>query len=244
MKDFIKNNLLAFSILLGGLLISISIYYAFNLETLQKLFSIIGSSSLGVALAAYFYKKKQDKDVAAIDQISFFREKIIPEWDKVSKIFREKNPRYIFSQIRLNEFTIAFMRKHYSRIFKNQLNMFFNDIETNSEIWDAKVLDPEIILFNMLEEFSLKVLQFKTYQHQALNSVRAAFVDIIEKNAVALIFIRDIIAGDNIYFATLQLYDFWKKDINRTYLLERLEKHGFITKERLEVILQKNEKKL
>lgn len=119
MKNFIKNNLLPICILLAGLLISLSIYFAFNLDIIQKLFSIIGASSLGVALAVYFYNKNKDKTVAAIEQISFVRTEIIPKWDVISKLIRNKNPRYMFSRILLDELTLEFMKKQ-----KNILEIF------------------------------------------------------------------------------------------------------------------------
>ena len=235
-----RENLTSVFILIAAFLISVAIYFAFDLDTLQKLFSILGSLSLGVALAAYFYKKNQDKDIAAIEQISFFRREIIPEWDKVSKILRSKNSSYIFSRIRLKEFSIEFMREHYPKNFKDQLNIFFNDPgDSSKDLWDANILDPQVVLFNMLEEFALRVLHFKTNNHQALNSVRNAFIEIIEKNAVALIFVRDIVTGNPIYSATLQLYLSWNQNLSRTYALERLEKHGLITGDQLEKIAKK-----
>ena len=55
---YMKKNILPISILLSGILISTSIYYELGLDVLQKLFSIVGSLSIVVALGGYFYKKQ------------------------------------------------------------------------------------------------------------------------------------------------------------------------------------------
>ncbi len=58
---------------------------------------------------------------------------------------------------------------------------------------DGVIVDQQIFLLNMIEEFSLRVEHLNTQQHPALSSVQAPFVDMVEKNAVALIFIRDVL---------------------------------------------------
>lgn len=108
------------------------------------------------------------------------------------------------------------------------MSIFLNSPGTSLELLDSQILDQQIFLFNMLEEFALRVMHFETAQHPALDSVRDLFVDVIEKNAVALIFVRDVVVGKPIYFTTLQLYNLWKIDADRTHILERLKKYGFI----------------
>ena len=232
-KNFIKNNLLAMVILVAAALISIAVYSSFSLDMLQKIFSIIGSFSLGIALAAYLYNKNKDKTMAAIEQVSFIRTEIIPKWSDLSKIIRKKNPRFMFSRIMLDVLTLEFMEKQkkYSRNFHDQLSIFLNSPGTSLELLDSQILDQQIFLFNMLEEFALRVMHFKTIQHPALDSVRDLFVEVIEKNAVALIFIREVIVGRPIYSTALELYNFWKNDADRTHIIERLKKYGFINPE-------------
>ena len=112
MENYIKNNLIAISIIFIGILISVSILvvFGFKLDVVEKLFSIIGSFSLLIAIFTYFSKKKQDETLAAIDQVLFFREKVILEWDKVSKWIKSKQPKYSFSRIILNDYHIENMR--------------------------------------------------------------------------------------------------------------------------------------
>lgn len=75
------------------------VVYKFDLKEVQSLFSIIGSSSNSLALLTYLYKKKQDGLLATVDQITFFREKIIPEWDKLLKQIIQKHPQFVLSRI-------------------------------------------------------------------------------------------------------------------------------------------------
>ena len=100
-------------------------------------------------------------------------------------------------------------------------------------------MDRQIFLLNLLEEFSLKVKHFGVVQHSSLNSVHAAFVELIEKNAVALFFMREIIAGNPIYLETLSLYDVWRATVGKPNYLKNLLEHKFITKEQRQEILKK-----
>jgi len=231
---FIKTHPTLILIIVSSILISSAILYWYGLDVLQKIFSILGSLSLGIALAAYVHNKTQNINMAVIEQISFFRKEVIPEWTKVSKMILEKKPDYPFSKIQLEETNFEFMRKRYSRNFKEQQDIFLNDlskIQIGSQIWDTDILDSQLMLFNMMEEFSLRVFHFKTNQHKALFSVHAAFVDIVEKNAVALIFGREVFMGNPIYSQTLWLYNSWKGQINRSWFVDRLAKNKFITED-------------
>lgn len=239
------SKLISVSILSSAVLVSIAIWYRFNLDVLQKIFSVIGSLSLGIALSAYFYKKTQDQNIAAIEQIAFFRKEIISEWERVAKNLISKDKKYKFSRIKVDEPTIKFMREKYSLNFQDQISIFLNNLDSikiNSELWDLKILDSQIKLLNMLEEFSLRVYHFKTDQHEALGSVRSTFVEIIEKNAVALAFMRDVIAENLVYSAAMSLYNSWKDNVRRPFIIKNLAKHGFITKKQKEEILKENKK--
>lgn len=246
LRKLVKNNLLGFYILLGSLFISICIFYASGLDTLQKIFSIVGSLSVAIIIASYFYNKKQNEISVAADQITFFREKIIPEWDKVIKIIKEKEPTYWFSRIELDEYAIEYIRKKFSRNFNNQLSIFFDNSKTDWTKWiDSPILDKQIYLLNMLEEFSLRANHFNTQQHSALSSVHFIFVELVEKNAVALLFMRDIIVADNsVYSNTLSLYNSWKNKTKKSNVLKNLEKHGFMTKEMRKNILKEQRNKI
>ncbi len=69
----------------------------------------------------------------------------------------------------------------------------------------------------------------------ALESVYNAFVEIIESNAVALLFMRDIKTGNPIYSTLLELYRVWQKKIIKSpFIIKSLEKYEFIAKKQRE----------
>lgn len=235
---FIKDYILSISIIVAGLLTVVLIWNNFGLDTLQKLFSIVGSLSLGVALLTYYYKKKQDETLAVINQITFFREKIIPEALKVEKLILSKDSRYGFPRIEINGASIDEIRKDFSVNFEHQLKIFFDSTKENPSEWeDIEIRNTQTDLLNLLEEFSLKVSNFDIDKNLVLGSIYFAFIQIVEKYAVALFFVRDIQTGDNsIYAATLSLYHSWKPKTQKTDSLKNMHKYGLITKQQKEAI--------
>ena len=202
-----------------------------NIEVTEKVFGMIGSFSLAVGLATYYYKKNQDKTSAAIDQVTFFRTQIVPKWDDVSMLIRNTNPNYRFVRLDFDLPDLSTIREKHPEEFRIQSEAFFCGPE-EKPIWNPEILDVEVHLFNMLEEFSLRIWHLKTVDHPALESVYSAFVQIVEKNAVAGLFIRDVVMGNPIYSKTLELYQSWKVKVNRSENIpKRLHQHGFITNE-------------
>lgn len=235
------RNLVSISILISSTLISIAILVKIDLDFLQKLFSVVGSFSILVALATYFYTRKQDETVAAIDQISFFRDQIIPEWARVRKIIFEKNRGYWFSRIEIEQQDIDFLRKKFSRNFENQKSIFFDSTKDDPAKWiDESIADRQILLLNMLEEFSLRVKHFNSLDNPALSAIYPAFIDIVEKNVAIIFFVRDITVADKVIYAgILSLYEVWKKKVNKSKFIQNLEKYDFITKKQREDIFNK-----
>src|SRR3989344_6719213 len=191
---FIAINQIPVSILSISILISLVIWYRFDLQTLQTIFSIFGSLSIVVALSAYFYKKDQDKTTSAIDQIAFFREKIIIEWDGTRKYIGQQKPNFILSRISLEKPTIEHIRNKFPKNFKRQSELFLYVKKNYPNVFiDGNILTKQVYLLNMLEEFSLKVIHFKTEDNPALKSVHNAFIEMVEHNAFALLFMRDVL---------------------------------------------------
>lgn len=230
MERFIKQNLKWFLIFF---LIFAAAWIVFGLDTLEKLFTIIGSFSIGIALVTYFDQKAQDKTTAAIDQISFFRKEVIPLYDALTAITKKESPQYVFTRIDFDEPTVRSMKRHRPKNFAAQEALFF---DSSSLHHNPTILDPTINLYNAVEEFALKVLHFKTQDHEALNAVRHPFVMLVEQNAVALVFIREIIAGSPIYSATLKLYETWKGKVKPTHVIDRLASSNFISESQAETI--------
>lgn len=207
----------------------------FELPEMQSLFSIVGSFSIGLAVLTYFYKKKQDKLLATIDQISFFRKEIIPEWDLLQKRIINAHKDFIVSQISLETPTLEYAKKSKPENFKRQLSVFFNPEKQYPDVAIDPLLDGHIFLLNILEEFSLRVLHLGTSDDRALNSVHRAFVEIVEKNAVALTFMREIRGRGPLYSGILELYNLWKNKVQKTpFLIKSFEQHGLIGKKQRE----------
>ncbi|OGJ01459.1 hypothetical protein A3G98_00915 [Candidatus Nomurabacteria bacterium RIFCSPLOWO2_12_FULL_37_8] len=213
------------------------IVFKFYLSDIQSLFSIVGSLSIGVALLTYFYKKQQDKVLATIEQVVFFREQIITEWTKVSQSIVNKNPKYMFSHIKIKNIqdNIEDLKKEFSFNFKDQLDIFFN----SNSLSQDQILNEQIMFLNMLEEFSLRVNHLGTQKHPALESVCDTFVSLIEMNTVALFYMRNIRSNNKNYSAILNLYESWRDIFQKPNIINNLEKHGFISKEKKKEIFKK-----
>lgn len=183
-----------------------SIAYGFNLEAAQKVASIIGSLSIFIAVATYFNSKERDKKALVTEQISFFRKEVILEEDKFVKFVRDdRGENYVFSRVRLDEPTIEFANKNYRRESKEQIKL----------IRELKTLPKQTILINALEEFAIRVLYGGTANHEALNALKSPYIELVEINAVVLLQQREFFNGKQSYLNTLELYDLWKKHIDR-----------------------------
>lgn len=237
-----------FFILFIVILITILISHFPNLDSTQKVFNILGSFSLGVAVLTYFNKKQQDETLAAIEQVSFFRKEIIPQFKTLDQKIRSKNKDYWFSRIRIEESTLKALVANDEMCdnFNNQLSIFFDRSDSSASNWktDGEILSEQVALLNMLEELSLKVQYFKTIDHKALVSLNAVFVEMVEKNSVALFFTRDILTGSPVYDNVLFLYKSWKDLSQKPNMLKNLQKHGLLTKKQVNEVYENRKKKL
>ncbi|MDB5254152.1 MAG: hypothetical protein JWL80_218 [Parcubacteria group bacterium] len=235
-----KNQDLVISILISAFLISISIFFRFGLDELQKIFSIIGSFSLGVALLTYFHKKKQDELLATIDQITFFRKEIIPTYEEAHKFIQSKKSDFIISRINLETPTVAFIRENFSVNFNRQLSLIIDTAKNYPKVFiDTDILTKQVSILNLLEEFSLRVIHLNTHEHPALESIYNVFVEIVEVNAFALLYMREVQTANPIYSSVLKLYLIWIKRIRKPpFLMKGLENYGIITKKQKEDFYQ------
>lgn len=210
------------------LFLAIDLLLNIDLDTLQKITSIIGSFSLVFAVLTYYYKKRQDTTLATIDQVRFFRETIIPKWSEVIKKIVAKNPNYGFPTIKFGINKFSDLQSNHTKRFNKQLSIFFDRTKLPSSPIDDSILDQQIYLLNMVEEFSLRVQHLKTTDHIALESTYYTFCELVEKNAVALFFMRDIMTNNLIYSATLNLYSKWRELVNSPDVMENLRKNNLL----------------
>lgn len=201
-----KIRYLPISIIVSSILVAFSIIYGFNLDSFQKVTSIIGSLSIFVALATYFNSKEKDKRNLVIEQVSFFRKEALLEGDKFVKYVRSKNGEsYIFSRVVLDEATIDFANKNYRKESKEQIKL----------LRELKTLPEQTQLLNILEEFALRVLYGGTEKYDALNALKSPYIELVEINAVVILQQREFFTGKQSYLNTLKLYALWKNDIDR-----------------------------
>ncbi len=177
----------------------------------------LSSFSILIALATYFYGKERDKTNLVIEQISFFRKVVLLKGDEFTDFVRSRKgvegKNYIFLRVRLDEPTINFANKNYRRESKEQIKLIrqFNTLVRQTQ------------LLNILEEFALRVLYWKTMNHKAFNAVKAPYIELVELNAVVLLQQREFFTGKQSYLNTLKLYDLWENDIDRRTPEERFK---------------------
>lgn len=82
----------------------------------------------------------------------------------------------------------------------------------------------QVNCLNLAEELALRITYSKTSNHKALDSVKPAFIQLVEMTALVLIQEREITTGNQIYSATLDLYAKWKDDVDRSSPEERTKK--------------------
>lgn len=177
--------------------------------------TILGVISVFCAILGYLGQKRRDKLLAIVDQVSFFREKILEEAAKMHKHIEDQIKDYVYTRISLKE---------HDSVEKLEEN--YNDkIETQLELVERyTTLTMQINILNMLEEFSLRLIYSKTYKHPAFDSVKPAFVELVERLALVLVMQKQIITGNKIFSKTLILYRKWVKDVDGLTTEERVRK--------------------
>lgn len=218
---FMMANSVSISILIGAFLISIAIWWPMNLDELEKMasifVSILAPFSIFVAISTYKNARQQDNSIFTLDQVKFFREKIIDSFNRLRDEIEKEDPSYTFPRIiafSQNPRTIA-----ESKQYKKEVGIQVNRLKI---LLNSRTKYDCIPLLNMLEEFSLRVLHFETSNHEALNSVKDIFVQIVEENLVFLLFMR---AKDNprLYPGIFRLYDLWQNEVDRGNSNARVE---------------------
>ena len=179
-----------------------------------------GESITGVvaitALISFFYQVIRDRDLSATDLIAFFREKIIVEKNEFDlKVNSTNGSIYKFQEhwIELEKFELWWLRLHHRSLADKQLEIYKKNSALESEV---------LKLFNLLEEFSLKVKYMGLINHPALSSVRAAYISIIEENSNFIL--TYVLYAPKGYPGIRELYQAWKKYGERDSAETRLEK--------------------
>ena len=176
------------------------------LKIIETVASVLMALSIIIALRSYLYNRNRDNCIAAVDQITFFRKEIIPENIELIDVIKKRlGDNYIFSKIKLDEPTIKHISKNFPVEYSKQA-VLMKDYEIETK---------QILVLNMLEELSRKIIIFKLIKHATLDCIKSPFIDMIEKNAVELLEQREINTGATTYSAILQIYQEWKIMIDR-----------------------------
>ncbi|OGD68909.1 hypothetical protein A3I18_00160 [Candidatus Campbellbacteria bacterium RIFCSPLOWO2_02_FULL_35_11] len=196
-------------IIFGYFLIVLFINHNLNVEIVAE---IVTSITLVLALATYFYQKNKDKNLMATEVISFFRKEIIPQCDSFIFFVRQKKGEsYYFQKVRLDNPNFEYINKNYATAVVEQNNIYR----------ELKTWPMQTTLLNMLTELALKIKYFKIVDHDALNTIKAPFVEMVEINAVVLLMHRDIVSGNSTYLEVINLYLHWKDSVDRRLPDER-----------------------
>ena len=184
------------------------------LNTIQIFASVAASVSVAFAVISYFDAKNQENKTAAIHQISFFRREIIPANDEyISLVKKKKGVKYTFSRVGLDTPTIDYVKEHYDGEVKKQ-------VELHKEM---NLHQKQTLILNMMEELSLKMDHFRTTNSVDTDSIKLAFVELVELHAVALLLERELLASNTTYSSILETYQSWKDIVDRRDSHERQE---------------------
>ncbi len=187
-----------------------------TLNLINTMANVVIAISAIVAVITYFNNKNKDNVLAVADQVSFFRERVLSEGNKFMMLVRETDKEYEFSRIRLDEPVIKVINDKYQKEVFAQLDL----IKKHKDVF----LILQVNCLNLAEELALRVIYSKTYDHKALNSIKPAFIQLIEMTALVLMQEREVVTGNQIYSATLELYSKWKDSVDRSSPGERVKK--------------------
>lgn len=187
-----------------------------KLDLINTISNVVVAVSASVALFTYFYNRRKDNVLAVVDQVSFFREKVLAEVDKYIKFVRAKDPDYIFSRISLDSPDIKVIREKHKIEVAEQIDLI--------KTYGDELFSLQVSSLNLAEELSLRIIYSKTINHKAFNSIKPVFVQLVEMSALILMQERDVITGNEVYSAILELYNKWKDNVDRSSPEERTQK--------------------
>ncbi|HEY4483470.1 MAG TPA: hypothetical protein VI953_04835 [Candidatus Paceibacterota bacterium] len=167
---------------------------------LKDITGILGVSSLVLALYEYGRKAQRDTAASIADQVSFFRKEVLGLQRSLEAKIREKNPTYICIQVPI----------HKPGIFSSSDTRGING--QGSILSNPDIADSFVEALNALEDAAVKIYLYNTESSPLLNPIRGAFIQLVERCAVALIRTRDISPKPSVYQNTLDLYWLWQAD--------------------------------
>ncbi len=186
-----------------------------TLNLINTIANMVVAISASVALFTYVYNKRKDNILAVVDQVSFFREKVLSSGDLYINYVKAREKNYDFSRITLDIPDMKVITEKHSPEVQKQVDLL--------KKYGDELFLMQVNHLNIIEELSLRILYSKTLNHKAFNSVKPTFVQLVEMSAYILMHERDILAGNQIYSGTLDLYSKWKDSVDGRSPEERLQ---------------------
>ncbi len=192
------------------------------LDLVEQIAVIVTALTVVIALIQYADAKSRDAISSCIDQVAFFREKILGKQNEFTAHMTDasKGGSENFAFLRLplpNPATLDNLIKTQPELSRQQLETALKDRDT---------LNFHTNILNMVEEFSLRVKYSYTHDNPALTSLRSAFVELVEIHGTYLLFVRDVSTGNKVYSSILELYKEWNTpDLDKRPIKERLEEY-------------------
>lgn len=185
--------------------------------TVANLSQLAIAASFVWIIFQYTHQTNYELVSSAIEEISVFREKVIPNFENYITLIQEKhgtkfNPTRIEN---IEEFRLEWVRLKTPVKFDTQLK----------EYEDAKVENQDIerafIEFaNSMEEFAIRVKHTKTAGHEALVSTIDTFILQVEMTAVLIL--NYTFHSKNMYPGVKYLYKVWRKKADRRTMERKL----------------------
>jgi hypothetical protein len=183
-----------------------------TLEQWAQVSEIVTAASVLVAAAAYVYQRTQDKKKAALEEVKYYLDEIIPLIDSIGKLVKFKfGTTYVKSRIEKIEFF------EYDWLYANYAEQVREQMTFNGANPDISEQAPAV--FNKMEYFALHIFQNNNKSHPALVILQESFVQFVEEYAtviMALLFSRD-----GMYPNVRRLYGEWYQDVDRKTMEER-----------------------
>ncbi len=185
-----KQSHLYIFIFFVGFLLGIIILFKLSLDTIQKIFSILSSCSIFIALLAYTNQKRREENTSAMEQVSLFRKEIIPKMEELNKLIFKYFPTYKHKKIDLK----ADFKKTDEY---NERGRLYSEISIRNK---------QIDLLNLMEEFSIKIIHLGIMMHPALIPVRNLFKKVVEENIYILVKLEE---NESSYPSIFLIYKEW-----------------------------------
>ncbi|HEY1041612.1 MAG TPA: hypothetical protein VGE63_02720 [Candidatus Paceibacterota bacterium] len=175
------------------------------LDVLEKIATIVAAVSFFTAVLQFQYLQKKDKQDSIFKILSFFRENVLSEYNKLVKEVPVKFPDYKFKLIRFKR------RESLDEIFARE----WENAKAQSQLLEREINTFQLNLLNVLEEFSLRVIELKLEENNIISCLKYAFVRAVEENTISLLVQRIIITDDEkLYNGILTLYEMWRDQTN------------------------------